>query len=242
VSGRERPLATVPGWLWALLGATLAAQLGVQALRPPPAAAASDLPPAPRAAALRAASLGEPAAAARLAMLYVQAFDLGAGNALPYRRLDYGRLRAWLRAILDTDPRSSYALFAAVRVYAEVDDPARTRAMLEFVHEAYLEAPNRRWPALAHAALLAKHRLRDLPLARRYAADLQRLTTDPDVPLWARQMEIFILEDMNELEAAKIMLGGLLASGHLRDPGERRFLKERLDALERRLASEGRRE
>jgi hypothetical protein len=55
-------------------------------------------------------------------------------------------------------------------------------------------------------------------------------------------MEIFILEDMNELEAAKIMLGGLLASGHLRDPGERRFLKERLDALERRLASEGRRE
>jgi hypothetical protein len=55
-------------------------------------------------------------------------------------------------------------------------------------------------------------------------------------------MEIFILEDMNELEAAKIMLGGLLASGHLRDPGERRLLKERLDALERRLASEGRRE
>jgi len=127
VSGRERPLATVPGWLWALLGATLAAQLGAQALRPPPAAAASDLPPAPRAAALRAASLGEPAAAARLAMLYVQAFDLGAGNALPYRRLDYGRLRAWLRAILDTDPRSSYPLFAAARVYAEVDDPARAR-------------------------------------------------------------------------------------------------------------------
>ena len=47
MSGRERPLATVPGWLWALLGATLAAQLGAQALRPPPAAAASDLPPAP---------------------------------------------------------------------------------------------------------------------------------------------------------------------------------------------------
>jgi hypothetical protein len=242
VSGRERPLAAVPGWLWAFLGAALAVQVGVQTLRPPPAAAASDLPPAPRAAALRAASLGEPAAAARLAMLYVQAFDLGAGNALPYRRLDYGRLRAWLRAILDTDPLSNYPLFAAGRVYAEVDDPARTRAMLAFIHEAYLEAPNRRWPALAHATLLAKHRLQDLPLARRYAADLQRLTTDPDVPLWAKQMEVFILEDMNELEAAKIMLGGLLASGRLQDPGERRFLKQRLDELERRLASERRRD
>ena len=237
MSARERPLATVPGWLWALLGATLAAQLGVQALRPPPAAAASDLPPAPRAAALRAASLGEPAAAARLAMLYVQAFDLGAGNALPYRRLDYGRLRAWLRAILDTDPRSSYALFAAARVYAEVDDAAKSRRMLEFIHRAYLEDPNRRWPALAHATLLAKHRLRDLGLARSYAADLQRFTTDAAAPLWARQMEVFILEDMNELEAAKVMLGGLLAAGRISDPQERRFLKERLDELERRLAS-----
>ncbi|MDH5578473.1 MAG: hypothetical protein OEZ09_08425, partial [Betaproteobacteria bacterium] len=61
------------------------------------------------------------------------------------------------------------------------------------------------------------------------------------VPLWAKQMEVFILEDMNELEAAKIMLGGMLASGRLEDPGERRFLKERLEELERRVASEQRR-
>jgi hypothetical protein len=237
VSARERPLGTVPGWLWAALGASFAFQVGLQALRPAPPAAASDLPPAPRAAALRAASLGETPAGARLAMLYVQAFDLGAGNTLPYRRLDYGRLRAWLRAILDTDPRSAYPLFAAVRIYAEVDDGARCRVMLDFVHRAFLEDPNRRWRWLAQAALLAKHRLNDLPLARRYAADLERLTTDPGIPLWARQMQIFILEDMNELEAAKIMLGGLLASGQLRDPVERRFLKERLDDLERRMAS-----
>ncbi|MDH4174676.1 MAG: hypothetical protein OEW90_14385 [Betaproteobacteria bacterium] len=241
MSARERPLSAVPLWLWALLGTTLAVQIGLRAVGPPPAATAADLPPAPRAAALRAASLGEPAAAARLAMLYLQAFDLGAGNALPYSRLDYTRLRAWLRAIQDTDPRSAYPLFSAARVYAEVEDPARARAMLAFIHEAYREDPNRRWPALAHAALLAKHRLKDLPLARRYATDLQRLTTDPGVPLWAKQMEVFILEDMNELEAAKIMLGGMLASGRLEDPGERRFLKERLEELERRMASEQRR-
>ncbi|MDH3318486.1 MAG: hypothetical protein OEO84_02200 [Betaproteobacteria bacterium] len=238
MSAHERPLSAVPGWLWAALGASLAAQIAVQALRLTPSAAASDLPPAPTIAALRAASLGEPAAGARLAMLYVQAFDLGAGNVLPYRRLDYGRLRAWLRAILETDPRSAYPLFAAARIYAEVDDGARCRTMLDFIHQAFLEDPDRRWQWLAQAALLAKHRLRDLPLARRYAADLERLTTDPGIPLWAKQMQIFILEDMNELEAAKIMLGGLLATGHLQDPGERRFLKERLEALERRLASE----
>ena len=45
-------------------------------------------------------------------------------------------------------------------------------------------------------------------------------------------MEIFILEDMNEFEAARIMLGGLLASGQIRDPAEARFLAQRLKDLE----------
>jgi hypothetical protein len=55
------------------------------------------------------------------------------------------------------------------------------------------------------------------------------------VPLWAKHMEIFILEDMNELQAARIMLGGLLASGTIDDPAEVRFLAEKLKALEARL-------
>ena len=109
------------------------------------------------------------------------------------------------------------------------------REMLDLVAASFEEDPNRRWPAMAHATLLAKHRLQDLPLARRYASALQRRATDPTIPLWARQMEVFILEDMNELEAAKIMLGGMLASGGLQDPGERRFLESRLKALEDRL-------
>ena len=241
MSGAERPLASVPAWLWAALAASIAAQVALQSLRPPPAAEARDLPPAPRAAALRAASFGEPAAASRLTMLYVQSFDLGAGNRLAYRHLDYGRLREWLQAILDTDPRSSYPLFAASRIYADVDDDAKCRQMLDFVHRAFFGDPNRRWASLAQAALMAKYRLHDLPLAKRYAADLQQGTTDPTIPVWAKQMEIFILEDMNELEAAKIMLGGLLASGKLQDPGERRFLQARLEDIERRLMSKHRR-
>jgi hypothetical protein len=48
-------------------------------------------------------------------------------------------------------------------------------------------------------------------------------------------MEIFILEDMDQLEAARIMLGGLLDSGEIDDPAEARFLAQRLRALEERL-------
>ena len=169
-------------------------------------------------------------------MLYLQSFDLGGGGtAVPYQKLDYRRLIAWLGAILDTDSHSTYPLFSAARVYAENPDPAKARLALEFVYQRFLESPNLRWPWLAHAALIAKHRLQDLALARRYAAAIDRHTTDPNVPSWARQMEIFILEDLNELEAAKIMLGGLLASGRITDPAEAKFLRERLEQLEARL-------
>ncbi len=228
----------MPSWILGLLAVSLAAQLAWQAARGAPASAASDLPPAPAAQVLGAASFGERAAVARLAMLWLQAFDSRGDNTIAYRQLDYARLIAWLRAILETDPRSGYALFAAARVYAEVEDPARARRMLEFLHAEYLKDPNGRWAPLAHAALLAKHRLNDLRLARRYAAAIARHTTDESVPLWAKQMEIFILEDMEELEAAKVMLGGLLATGRIRDPVERRFLEGRLQELEQRIARE----
>jgi len=233
----ERPVSAVPRWILLLLAGAVAAQVGWQSLRRGDAPAANDLPPAPSAAALRLAAFGETAALARIAMVWLQAFDSRGDNAIAYQRLDYDRLTSWLRAILATDPRSGYPLFAAARVYAENADADKARRMFDFVFEEFARDPNARWPALAHAALLAKHRLNDLALARRYAAAIQRQTTDASIPSWARQMEIFILEDMNELQAAKVMLGGLLATGRIRDPEERRFLQGRLAEIERRLKS-----
>jgi hypothetical protein len=231
---RQRPVSSVPHRVLGLLALALAGQLTWSALGQKAGPSAEDLPPAPSAQALELASLGERAALARLAMVWLLAFDARGDNAVRYQELDYARLTAWLRSILALDPRSELPLFAAARVYAENADPAKVRAMLDFVFEQFSADPNRRWPALAHATLLAKHRLHDLPLARRYAAALERLTTDPSVPLWAKQMQVFILEDMNELEAARIMLGGLLATGRIRDEGERRFLEAKLRELEER--------
>ena len=229
-----RAVSVVPRWLWLALAAALGAQIGWNASRPPAAAGGSDLPPAPRPEALRLAAFGEAEAGARLAMLYLQSFDFGGANTKPYRELDYGRLVDWLGAILALDPRSQYPLFSAARVYAEIPDAARSRQVLEFVYREFLRDPDRRWPWLAHGALLAKHRLHDLPLALRYASAVEEKAASPDLPLWARQMRIFILEDMNELEAAKIMIRDLLLAGRISDPAELRFLKERLEALETR--------
>src|SRR4051812_9285904 len=230
-----RPVSSGPVSIFAPLPPPLRLPIAPRPPRPAPPGSA-DLPPAPRAEALRLASFAEESAAARLAMLYLQAFDYRGDNRVPYQKLDYARLTGWLSAILALDPRSDYPLFSAARIYAETPDPERSRQMLEFVHRAFLEDPNRRWPWLAHAALLAKHRLHDLPLALRYARAIERYTSDPNVPSWAKQMQIFILEDMNELDAARTMIVSLLESGRIHDPAEIRFLKERLLELAARQA------
>ena len=235
MSPELRPLSAVPFHVCAVLALTLGLQIASR-LASPAVQSSADLPPPPRPEALRLASFGEEPAAARLAMLYLQAYDYRGDNRIPYQKLDYGRLIGWLDAILALDPRSDYPLFSAARIYAENPDPERSRQMLEYVYRAFLEDPNRRWPWLAHAALLAKHRLHDLPLALRYARAVERYTTDPNVPSWAKQMQIFILEDMNELEAARTMIVSLLESGRIHDPAEIRFLRGRLAELAAREA------
>lgn len=227
-----RSIAGVPRLVLTFLGLGLAAQVALKAAAPSPQASAEDLPQAPAMATLRLASFGDPVALAKALMLYLQAFDYRSGSKVPYRDLDYDRLEGWLSRILELDPEGQYPLLAASRIYAEVPIERKQRSMLEFVYREFMLDPDRRWPWLAHAAILAKHRLHDLPLALRYAQAIQRHATAADVPLWAKQMEAFILEDLNELQAARLVIGGYLQSGQVKDPGEIRFLDEQLRELE----------
>jgi hypothetical protein len=233
---RERPLRDVPTRVLLTVAAALAVQITWGTLQPAPQATAEDLPQPPSSAVLRLAALGEPIAAAKLLMLYIQAFDYRAGARIPYRKLDYDALIGWLDRILDLDPAGQYPLWSAARLYAEVPDQVRQRKMLDFIYREYLADPNRRWPWLAHATVIAKHELKDLALAKRYAAALQQYTTDPNVPIWVKQMVPFIMADMGELEQARIMIGGLIASGQVKDGRDAELLKQRLKEIEERLA------
>src|SRR5438445_1983781 len=232
----QRSIAVVPRGVLVLFALGLAAQIGLKATAPPPRAAAEDLAPAPSIAALRLASFGDPVPLGKALMLYLQAFDYQSGSKVPYRDLDYDRLEAWLARILELDPRGQYPLLAASRLYAEVPVEAKQRSMLEFVYRQFLLDPNRRWPWLAHATALPIHRLHDLPLALRYARAIQRYAVADNVPLWAREMEIFSLEDMNELETARVIIGGSIQSATQKDPAELRSLDERRQQRHARTA------
>ena len=225
---KERALSHVPATVKYLLVVALGLQIGWQASHERPVAKAEDLVSPPALAVLNLGSLGEPVALAKLLMLYVQAFDVQPGVSLSYRDLDYSRLKAWLERVLALDPQSQYPLFAAGHLYGLVADQDRQRQMLDFIYQQFSKDPNRRWPALAHAVTRAKHGLKDLPLARRYAEAIRIQATGANVPHWAQQMEAFLLDDMGELDAAKLLIGALLQSGQITDVHEMRLLEMRL--------------
>jgi hypothetical protein len=229
-SREERRLTAVPWPITLVLAAALCVQIAWQAAAPRPVARGAALGAPPAAATLRIASLGDPVALSAALVLYLQAFDNQPGISIPYQALDYAAVEAWLAAALALDPRGQYPLMMAAHLYAQVPDERRQRLMLAWVHREFLRDPDRRWRWLAHAALVAKHRLHDKPLALRYAEDITRHAGTARG--WARQMHIFLREEMGEREAATVLLGGLLASGEVSDPAEVRFLSQRLEALE----------
>lgn len=231
-SERERPVAAVPRPVQFAVIACVAVQLAVRIAAGNPGARAVDLESPPSVSAMRVAAIGEPVALAYGAALRLQSFDNQPGVSLPFAALDYARVERWLATLLALDPGSQYPLIMASHLYAQVyGSPERQRAMSEFVYREFLRDPARRWPWLAHVAIMARHRLGDTTLAIRYADAIRDHANLPQVPAWARQMHIFLREDAGELEAAKALLGGLLASGTVTDPHEIAFLTSRLEAM-----------
>ena len=228
----ERSMAAVPATVRVMLAAALALQIGWHAWRPDPRAEAETLRPPPSVSVLRLAALGDEAVLAKLLMLRLHAHDSQPGVSIPFMDLDYERVAGWLDAIIDLDPRADSPLLAAARLYGSVPDPGRQRTMFDLIHRRFHEDPGRRWPWLAHAAVLARHRLADPALALRYARAVTERATGPRVPAWVRDMSAIIAADMGEIETARILVGGLLDSGRLTDPHEIRLLGAHLAEVE----------
>ncbi len=217
------------------MGVALVLQLVFHGLQPEPKARPEQLFNPPNEKVLLVASLGEPVTLAKLLMLWLQAFDYQSGVSIRLTDLDPLLLEKWLSRILALDPEAAYPLLVASRFYADIPRAQTQRIMSAFVYRAFLQDPNRRWPWLGHVAILAKHRLKDLPLALKYARALARHATGPGVPGWVKQMEFTLLEEMGELEEARLFIGGLLASGEVTSPQEIHLLSERLRSLENRM-------
>jgi len=144
-------------------------------------------------------------------MLYLQAFDYQSGSKVPYRDLDMAGWKVGSRGFWNWT-RAANTLLAASRLYAEVPVEAKQRSMLRVRLSQFLLDPNRRWPWLAHATAIAS--TGSMICARTpHAERSSAYAVADDVPLWARQMEIFILEDIERAGNCPSHHRGYLQSG-----------------------------
>lgn len=229
---KEKPVQAVPFYVTTAFLIALTMQIALHNGKEQPVALAEKLKEPPSASSLKLISFGEEISLAKILMLKLQSFDNQPGLSIPLVNLDYAKVIAWLERISLLDTKSQYPVLAAMRIYAEVNDEEKRRMLLAYTRTRFLENPNTQWPAMVHAVYIAKHKLKDLPLALQYAQDIRTHVTRDDIHSWVRQMELFVLEDMGKLESARILLGGFLDSGVIKDEREYNYLKERLGVVE----------
>ena len=229
---KDRPVRDVPLLVILFLIMALIMQLIWHAQQEVVSTQAEDLPAPMSIKTYKMISLNEPVAISKLLNLWLQAFDNQPGLSLSFHQLDYVRITQWLDTIMGLDPKGHYPMLVAARVYGSISDKVRQRIMLDYIYKKFNEDPNRHWRWLAHASVVAKHDLKDMPLALKYARTLAEKATAKNVPYWARDMHIMLLEDMGEIETARVMVGALLESGEITDSYELRFLTEKIRELE----------
>ncbi len=195
--------------------------------------------PVPTANWLRLASLGESRSVATALALYIQSFDAQAGTVLPVRELNLEAIRNYLERASELAPEAAYPLFLASRIYATSASDHESRQFLNWVEQRFPIAPRKHWPWLAHAVHVAQHRLKDTRLAQQYANTLRLHGQHAEIPAWARDLEFFLLAKLNEYEAAQALLGGLIASGTIRDEKALAVMLRDLESIKERKGLNG---
>ncbi|VAW52577.1 hypothetical protein MNBD_GAMMA06-1141 [hydrothermal vent metagenome] len=231
-SREDRPLSDVPISVIIFLVFALLLQLIWHNMQAPMLANAEDLTPPFSTQTYVLSSLAEPIAVSKILNLWLQAFDNQPGISLSFHQLNYPLLTKWLDTILALDPEGQYPMLVATNVYGSINDPVKQRIMTEYVFTKFNQQPNKYWRWLAHAVITARHEIKDNALALKYADALAEKATGKNVPYWAKDMKIIALEDMGEIEAAKVLVGALLESKQITDPYELNFLTNKIATLE----------
>lgn len=178
-----------------------------------------------------AQNLGDAQFGFRMAGLRLQHAGNLDGHVLPYKDIDYRRLAGWFALFDRMDPQSSVTPTMAAFLFVATQNPEETRYLVDYLERHALRDPQHKWRWLAQAVHIARYRLKDRDRALGLARELAGLPVD-GLPYWARQMEVFILADLGEKQAARQILEKIAATDPNLPDNERqwiaRFIKRHL--------------
>jgi len=184
----------------------------------------------------RGLSMGSEQLLSYLLAIRLQLHDNQVGKHIRYNQIDYELLVRWLDQIYRLNPASEYPMMLASRIYSQTTDKKRLRIILDYIDRSFMLDPQLHWRHLAEATVVAKHQLGDLSLALQMAQKLSNQPPSVVMPAWARDIHLILLGDLNEYEAAIVIISGLLESGAADDPDEKLFLQEKLLYFQQKLS------
>lgn len=177
----------------------------------------------PGAAEALARGLGDGQFFFRSATLRLQHVGQMDGRMIPWREIDYDDVAGWFALLDRFDTRADIVPAMAAFLYSSTQDDADIPLLVDYLVAHGSRDPARKWRWLATAVHLARHRAGDIDRA----LEIARLLTaiEAEIPLWARQMEVFVLTGMGEREAARALLVSILQTDASLPDYERRWIE-----------------
>jgi hypothetical protein len=198
--------------LWGTLGALLAGNILVWSGVRHITARWMNVPPAPSAMMAAGAGLGDAALAYRVHGIMIQNFGDTGGRTTPLKDYNYAELARWLERENGLDPRSDFAPYMAAFVFGGTQKPETLGPLIDVLEHAAGDGQGHKWRWLAQAVRLARFRLKDGPRALELANKLAAMYR-PDMPLWVRQMPVFVMTEGGDKKAALGLMLSILEAG-----------------------------
>lgn len=180
-----------------------------------------NVPPTPGLSGALWSALGDPQLAYRSYGIMIQNMGDTGGRVTNLRKYDYDALGRWFQLEHRLDPLSDFMPYLAGYVFGGVRDaPEKVAPVVDYLEQAAGQGQGEKWRFLVHAIFLARYRMNDMPKALELAKKLDAYD-NPDMPAWAHQMHIFILNAQGEKQAAySLMLNLLKTEGETLNPYE----------------------
>lgn len=186
----------------------------------------TNVPPAPTDFSARAFGLGDAESSYRVMALMLQIFGNTGGRYTAIDDYNYVQLRRWFDMLYGLDPVSEYLPFLVAYYFSASHNPDQLAIVASFLEKVGSVPENYKWPWLVQSVYIARYRMKNMDYAIALSKKLA-LHPDPQVGIWARNMESIVRSGLGDKEAAlTISLGLLKEKGAMMDHKELYYLTD----------------
>ena len=192
---------------------------------------------APHIAEARIEALGDSQLAFRTLAFSLQNSGDSFGRFTALKNYDFEVVAGWLHLLDKLDAKSNYTPSIASYYYSNTQRKEDNKYIVEYLNSHYDTDPKNKWWWLTQAVSIANFKMKNKELALKYAKKLAQ--SEAEIPLWARNMGIFILEQMGEKDQAYNLIREIAENREQYSESELNFMnyfiKERLGFLNKRF-------